>query len=97
MAVACGALRPMPDGAIEVKRMFVQPEHRGRGWARAMLAELEKIALQRGYRIIRLGTGTAQPEAIGLYESAGYRPIPLYGEYAADDRSRCFEKTISIA
>lgn len=93
-AVACGALRPMEDGAVEVKRMYVRDSSRGRGLGRAMLAALEQIAAGRGYTIIRLETGGKQPEAIALYESAGYRPIPCYGAHEADPRSRCFEKRI---
>ena len=92
--VACGALRPMEHGAVEVKRMFVRDNYRGRGLGRAMLAALEEIAAQRGYAMVRLETGGKQPEAIALYESAGYGPIPCYGAHATDPRSRCFEKRI---
>lgn len=94
IAVACGALRPMEDGAIEVKRMYVREGYRRRGFARAMLNALEQIAEQRGYGMIRLETGKNQPEAITLYESAGYRRIPCYGAYAGDPISRCFEKCL---
>jgi putative acetyltransferase len=94
LAVVCGALRPMEDGAVEVKRMYVRDSHRGRGFGRAMLAALEEIAVRRGYRTIRLETGGSQPEAIGLYETAGYQPIPCYGDHATDPISRCFEKRL---
>ena len=94
-AVACGALRPMEAGAVEVKRMYVRDTHRGHGFGRAMLAALEEIARERGYRVIRLETGDGQPEAIALYESAGYQPIPCYGDYAEDPHSRCFEKRLA--
>jgi len=94
VAVACGALRPMEEGAVEVKRMYVRDSHRGRGIGRAMLSALEEIAAGRGYRTIRLETGGGQPEAIALYESAGYQPIPCYGAHSSDPRSRCFEKRL---
>jgi putative acetyltransferase len=94
IAVACGALRPMEDGAIEVKRMYVRDRHRGHGFGRAMLVALEEIAVRRAYRIIRLETGGSQPEAIALYESAGYHRIPCYGDHASDPLSRCFEKRL---
>lgn len=94
-AVVCGALRPMQDGAIELKRMYVRDAHRGYGFGRAMLSALEEIATRRGYRTIRLETGDAQPEAIALYESAGYQRIPCYGAHASDPRSRCFEKRLA--
>ncbi len=94
IAVACGALRPMDGGDVEVKRMYVRDTHRKRGFGRAMLAALEEIAARRGHRTIRLETGHRQPEAIALYESAGYHRIPCYGAHAPDPDSRCFEKTL---
>lgn len=84
----------MEAGAVEVKRMYVRDGHRGRGFARAILSALEEIAARRGYRTIRLETGGNQPEAIALYQSAGYQPIPCYGAHAGDPRSRCFEKQL---
>jgi putative acetyltransferase len=103
IAVACGALRPMEAQggemmrAVEVKRMYVSDAHRGRGFGRAMLAALEEIAVRRGYGTIRLETGVSQPEAIALYESAGYHRIPCYGDHASDPISRCFEKQLPAA
>ena len=94
VAVACGAIRPLGGGVAEVKRMFVVRQHRGRGHSRAMLAALEGAAAARGFRRIRLETGIRQPEAIGLYESAGYLAIPCYEEFIEDPRSRCFEKAL---
>jgi GNAT superfamily N-acetyltransferase len=94
-AVACGALRPMEGDAVEVKRMYVRDSHRGRGFGRAILAALEEIAGRRRYRRVRLETGGSQPEAVALYESAGYQPIPCFGAHASDPRSRCFEKRLS--
>jgi uncharacterized damage-inducible protein DinB/GNAT superfamily N-acetyltransferase len=91
-AVGCGAIRILAPGVAEVKRMFVAPAFRRRGLARRILSELESLAQQLGYRMIRLETGTRQPEAIALYESADYVRIPRYGEYANDPFSVCFEK-----
>jgi putative acetyltransferase len=94
-AAACGGIRPVGEGVMEVKRMFVRPEFRGRGLARAILAALEQAAMDRGYRTIRLETGDVQPEAVALYRSSGYRPIACYSaEYEADPRSLYFEKTL---
>jgi putative acetyltransferase len=95
VAVACGALRPIDAGAVEVKRMYVRDAHRGRGFGRAMLAALEEIAIERSYQVVRLETGDRLPEAIALYESAGYQPIPCFGEYVQDPHSRCFEKRLA--
>ena len=92
--VACGALRAMADGSLEVKRMFVLAAARRRGHARAVLAALEARAMSLHVPVVRLETGDRQPEAVHLYESAGYRPIPSYGEYAGSPHSRCFEKRL---
>jgi ribosomal protein S18 acetylase RimI-like enzyme len=80
--------------AAEVKRMYVVPTARGRGHARAMLAHLERTALLAGADVIVLETGTAQPEAIALYTSAGYQQIENYGYYADSPLSRCFGKRL---
>jgi GNAT superfamily N-acetyltransferase len=92
--VGCGALRPLEIGVGEVKRMFVEPDVRRRGVARRILAKLEALARELGYPAVRLETGTRQPEAIGLYESAGYRRVACYGQYVDNPLSICFEKRL---
>jgi putative acetyltransferase len=92
--VGCGAVRPFAEGVGEVKRMYVAPEVRGRGVARHLLAEIEEAARKLGYGSLCLETGTAQPEAMGLYESAGYHRIPNYGQYADDPVSVCYAKEL---
>ena len=67
---------------VELKRMYVSPAFRGRGLARAILAELERKAAEAGYHRVILETGQRQPEAIALYRSAGYEPVPSFGYYA---------------
>jgi GNAT superfamily N-acetyltransferase len=80
-AIGCGALRALEPGVAEVKRMYVVPEARGRGVSRQVLEALEAAAVRRGWTTLRLETGPSQPEAVGLYESAGYRPIAAFGAY----------------
>lgn len=82
------------DGDAEVKRMYVMPSARGRGFARAILAELERTAAAAGRVRIVLESGTAQPEAIALYRSSGYLEIPTFGEYRCEPDSRCFGKKL---
>jgi putative acetyltransferase len=93
-AVGCGAIKPMDDAAMEVKRMYTVPEKRGAGVAGQILRELEQWAQELGYRICRLETGKRQPEAIRLYEKKGYGRIPNYGQYAGVENSVCFEKKL---
>jgi len=92
--VACGAIRPLEEGVAELKRVFVKVDFRGRGYSKAIVNELERQARVRGYKIMRLETGVRQPEAISLYESLGYHPIPSYGEYRDSSLSVCFEKKL---
>jgi GNAT superfamily N-acetyltransferase len=82
--LGCGALRALGGSAAEVKRMYVVPEARGRGISKALLAALEDAARERGWTTLRLETGSMQPEAVGLYPSAGYRPIAAFGDYVGD-------------
>jgi len=92
--VACGGFRRHDDTACEAKRMFVPPEHRGHGYARALLGALEGAARVTGYRRVLLETGVAQPEAIGLYESAGYARVPGFGRYRDSPNNRCYAKDL---
>jgi len=75
VAVCCGGLKRLPDGACEIKKMFVVPDARGRGVARELLVELERRARGLGYAIARLDTGPRQTRARQMYERAGYVPI----------------------
>ncbi len=92
--VACGAVRELDPATGEIKRMFVRPEHRGQGVARAILAALEARAGELGYATLRIETGSRQPEAVGLYTSAGYVAIPPFGKYVGNPYSHCFEKRL---
>ena len=98
--VATGAWRRSPVVALgseltaEVKRMYVAPPARGRGLARRMLAHLETAAAGHGVEVMVLETGLAQPEAIALYESSGYVPIPPFGHYADAPLSRCYARAL---
>lgn len=92
--VGCAGLRRHGDDVVEIKRMFVRTAHRRRGYARQLLAELEDRARANGFRRVVLETGLPQPEALGLYPSAGYEPVEPFGHYAGDALSRCFGKDL---
>ena len=78
--VAGGGIKRLPDGAAEIKRMYVVPEARSRGLARVLLGALEDAARSLGYDRVRLDTGPRQPHARALYESVGYAPIERYND-----------------
>ena len=96
--VATGAVRFRAYGAAppvaELKRLFVQPGHRRKGFSRVLMGALEDVARTSGATRIILETGTEQPEAIALYRAIGYRDIPPYGEFSHDARSLCFAKEL---
>jgi len=79
----------------EVKRMFVSPNARRRGHASGMLAALEQSAERAGVAMVVLETGTEQPEAIALYERAGYTPTVRFGHYAESQTARYFAKRLT--
>jgi len=93
-AVGCGALRRADEHVGEIKRMYVRPAWRGQGVSRAVLLAVEARARELGYERLILETGTRQPEAIALYTSSGYEPIPSYGAYRWSPLSRCFGRTL---
>lgn len=74
-AVCGGGIKRLPDGACEIKRMYVVPAARRHGLARLLLRALEDKARDMGYRTVRLDTGWRQPHAQQLYESEGYLPV----------------------
>lgn len=81
----------------EVKRMYVVPAAQRRGLARRVLAHLEADAAASGAEAMILETGLAQPEAIALYESAGYVRIPSFGHYKDSPSNRCFAKPLAAS
>jgi GNAT superfamily N-acetyltransferase len=78
--VCCGGIKRLPDGACEIKRMFVVDSARGRGVGRALLRELEHRARELGYAVARLDTGPRQTRVQRMYERAGYVPIENFND-----------------
>ena len=92
---ACGGILfveadgPEPYG--EVKRMYARAAFRGKGYGRRVLGRLLDHARKQGVTLVRLETGIDQVEAIGLYESMGFRPCPPFGPYHDDPLSPTYE------
>jgi putative acetyltransferase len=98
VAMSCGGVALFDDYA-EVKRMYTRPAARGRGLARAILAQIDTEALASGKVVLRLETGPHQHEAIGLYKSIGFKSSTAFGPYADMpahhiEMSLFFEKTL---
>lgn len=76
--VGLGAIKPVDQITAEVKRMFIDPAHRGRGIARALIGDLIAAARAGGYRRLRLETADFMTSAHGLYRAVGFRDVPMF-------------------
>ncbi|HJS93244.1 MAG TPA: GNAT family N-acetyltransferase, partial [Solirubrobacteraceae bacterium] len=76
--VGCAGLKRLDERMAEIKRIYVVPEVRGAGAARALLSGLEAAARDAGYDTIRLDTGAKQPASVALFSSSGYERIADY-------------------
>ena len=92
--VGCGAVRRIEGQAGEIKRMYVCPEARGKGAARALLEALEAEARALGLSRLVLETGVRQRAAIALYERAGFHSTAAFGEYMKSPLSLCMGKDL---
>jgi GNAT superfamily N-acetyltransferase len=90
----CGAFKQYDQRTVEIKRMFVLPGYRGQGMGLHILQELELWATELNYNTCILETGKKQPEAIGLYQKAGYCITENYGQYQNIENSVCMTKSI---
>ncbi|HLA55976.1 MAG TPA: GNAT family N-acetyltransferase [Flavobacterium sp.] len=94
-AVGCGAFKAYDENTVEIKRMFVKAEFRGKDIAGKILSELETWAKELGFTDAILETGCMLTSAIHLYENkSGYRRIPKYGQYIGVEASVCMAKKL---
>lgn len=90
--VACGGLKRLDGRAAEIKRLYVSPDVRRRGFGVRVIEELEAFARKQGYAVVRLDTGADQPDALRLFAGAGYREVADYN--ANPFASHWFEKSL---
>lgn len=92
--IGCGAIKEFDADTVEIKRMYILPEFRGKRFATMILSALEQWAIELSYSRCVLETGKKQPEAIQLYKKNGFARIHNYGQYAQIENSLCFEKIL---
>ena len=95
--VGCGAFKRYDDSTVEIKRMYVAPDHRGKRIGAQILSELEAWASELGFESTILETGQKQVAAIRLYKNNSYEVIPNYDQYAGVENSICMKKFLSSA
>jgi putative acetyltransferase len=93
-AIACCAVQPLGHGEAELKRMYVVPARRGRGIAHRLMSAAEAVAARAGASRFKLETGVRQPDAIAVYERAGFTRIPNYPPYDRWQMSVCYAKRL---
>jgi GNAT superfamily N-acetyltransferase len=76
--VGVGALRQLPDGAAEIKRMYVAQEARSLHIGSRLLDRLIDLAAQAGADVVRLDTARFMSDAQRLYRSRGFVERPPY-------------------
>lgn len=94
VGIGCGALRLLDRGEAEIKRMYVIPAERGRGASVAILRQLEGCARSLGIRVLKLETGSGQPDAVRFYEREGYSKIDPFGPYVDEPTSLCYARVL---
>lgn len=94
--VGCGAYRVIDDapGSVEIKRMYVTLAGRGKKIGSAILAELERDAVTFGVSRFALEAGPRQPEALGMFEAAGYVVCEPWGPFVGKELSICMAKEL---
>ena len=92
--VACGCFKKLDVYTVEIKRMFVRKNQRGKGLSRQVLSELERWAKEQNYKYAVLETSIHFETARNLYTSTGYKVIPNYGPYVDLAESICMRKEL---
>jgi len=90
--LGCGAIKEYDTNYMEIKRLYVVPEHRGKGIANKIVDALENWAKEIGYTKFVLVMGLNQPEAQALYAKIGYTLTSDFGNLSEIKQSRCFIK-----
>jgi hypothetical protein len=95
--VASGCFKKYSADTVEIKRMFVEKQFRGKGISKIVLTELECWAIESGFKFALLETSIHFKTATTLYTSAGYKIIPNYDQYAGLQESVCMKKELTAS
>lgn len=92
--VACGSFKEYEEGCAELKRIFVCEDFRREGLGKKVVNELEKKAIEKGYKRLILETGRVLLSAQKMYLRLGFKVIDNYGQYKEMKDSVCMEKVL---
>jgi putative acetyltransferase len=90
--VGVGGLELQDDGAAELKRFYVRPDHRGRGVADALMAALVAYGRAHGVLVLRLETGDRQHAAVRFYSRHGFLEVRRFPPYVDSVTSICMQR-----
>lgn len=93
--IACGCFKEYDEKTVEIKRMFVDKSHRGKGISKMILQSLESWAIEQGFAFAILETSIHFNIAQTLYKHSGYKIIPNYAPYEGLEESVCMKKKLT--
>lgn len=90
----CVAYRTWSPGIAEMKRLYVDPEFRGRRLGYLLAEAIILAAHENGFHTMILDTMTEMKSAQTLYRHLGFYTIPPY-QQQDETKVVCFEKKLS--
>ena len=78
--IACGAVRKLDDTTAELRRIWVTPDHRGKGHARTLVRSLENKVRALGAHTAVVSLNEEMVEGIAMFRKRGYEPVEPFHE-----------------
>ena len=92
--VGCAGLKKYSDTDVEIKRVWVEPDQRGKHIATELMDMIEDKARELGFKRAVLQTRHIMKDAVGLYSSRGYVLIDNYPPYDKLEGAICMALTL---